>query len=799
MGNNGTDNKDIVIVLNHSTYAHKFQKENLIHQYEFEQAINTIQTQLRIIKENEESKNEGFKRMHNAIAIFGERGTGKTSFLYTVLNYCNTNMKDEIQSIGLIDPTLLEEKAHVFLLILSLINEEVEKILNKKGCSITDNNYGKYAQWKEKLRKLAKAIPSLDDIGKKYNEDNWQDAEYIMDKGLKDMNASYHLEDNFHTLIDYALKILNKKAFLITFDDIDINFEKGWRVLETIRKYLTSPKLIVLMCGSLPLYNLNVRLQQWKQIGSKNQLPEEEVANYKSIVYQLENQYMLKVFKTQNRIHLNSLNYNQKWNNITYKVKWYHENSETDLNKAYKTILNEIGIEGEVSVRIFENYFKSMSIRSQINYLMSNWNLEDKLKNKFHIKRLEAFLSRMYGNQIDVDLMLNTPNKLTICILRYLIKANKLRDSYQLFPVTEDETVNACLSGLTTLYAWSVKDNPFLIFDYILRIGYLRNLIQAESDEKRIAQLITYGSFREDISFKNIIGLAMACQIFLNQGLVEHIKIKKEDINIEPEKNFIINLPLCSLRKVSSNQGEHYYSIFLLFAVIAQALKRINNILDEESAIMEIKKLILDLQLSRNYFVPKEEFEYLDDSEKTDNSKQQDIKVQQSETENLDKLAKDLYEWKKIYTISSKTFPPYLLGRIATRFFFMSQKINTEWDKNLDKNLGDLMYYSVISFLNTCLVIEGQEYLKNNKTDQSNHEIKPNVFYENLKNTKNSNTNNEMSLTLWLIKCPLLQAFINIETDKDKETDKIALKEYYAANLKNYNIYNILKEIKLEK
>ena len=150
--------------------------------------------------------------------------------------------------------------------------------------------------------------------------------------------------------------------------------------------------------------------------------------------------------------------------------------------------------------------------------------------------------------------------------------------------------------------------------------------------------------------------------------------------------------------------------------------------------------------------------------------------------------------WKKIYTISSKTFPPYLLGRIATRFFFMSQKINTE----LDKNLGDLMYYSVISFLNTCLVIEGQEYLKNNITDQSNHKVVPNVFYNNLKKIKNSNTNNEMSLTLWLIKCPLLQAFINIETDKDKETDEIALKEYYAPNLKNYNIYNILKEIKLE-
>lgn len=793
-----TENNNVVIILNNSTYAHEFQKENLIHQHEFEQVINIINTQLRIIKEEEDKQsNKKFKRMHNAIAIFGERGTGKTSFLQTVLNYCNNYMNDEIKTIGLIDPTLLEEKAHVFVLILSLINEEIEKVLNKKECSILDNNYENYALWEEKLRKLAKAIPSLDKIGKGYNEDNWQDAEYIMNKGLKDMNASYHLEDNFHKMIDFALKILNKKAFLIAFDDIDINFEKGWRVLETIRKYLTSPKLIVLMCGSLPLYNLNVRLQQWKQIGNKNQLPEEEATNYNSIAYQLENQYMLKVFKTQNRIHLNTLNYNEKWNNITYKIKWCHENNETDLNEVYKKILNEIGIEGEASIRIFENYFKRMSVRSQINHLMSNWHPEDKLKDKFHLKRLEAFLSRMYGNQIDIDLMLNNPNKITIGILKYLTKVNNLRDSYQLFPTTENETVNACLSGLTILFAWSVKDNPFLIFDYILRIGYLRNITQAESDEKMIAQLIAYGSFREDISFKNIIGLAMACQIYLDQSLIEHVKISKKSFDIiqnnkEQNKKFLINLPLCSLRKVSNRQGVYYYSIFLLFAVIAQMLKRINNILEEESAIKEIKKLILDLQLLRNYFVPKDNDEYDENQNKdheTQDPIQNDIDSDSFDDNNLDNLAKDLYEWKKSYTTNSKTLPPYLLGRIATRFYFMSQKINTE----SHKNLGELMNQSVTAFLNTCLVIEGQEYLKINKTNQSNRETKSGIFYKNLEEINKVDTNNEMSLTIWLIKCPLLQVFIDINEDNNKELEK-----YLTPNLKDYNIYSTLKEVSLD-
>ncbi|WP_278626328.1 hypothetical protein [Parabacteroides gordonii] len=810
MENEETNKKknEVLIVLNKSTYAHAFESQNLIHQPEFNQVKGLITKQLKIIEQNTPADNV-FKRMHNTIAIFGERGTGKTSFLYSILQYCTEEKKNDIATLGLIDPTLLEEKAHIFLMILSLINEEVEKVLGSKECMPDDNAYVRRAEWKDKLRKLAKALPSLDQIGKGYNEDSWQDAEYIMEKGLKDMNAAYHLEDNFHKLIDLALQILDKKAFLITFDDIDINFDKGWRVLETIRKYLTSPKLIILMCGNLALYNLNVRLQQWKQIGPKNQLS--EMIEYNNIVYQLENQYMLKVFKTQNRIHLNSLNYNQKWNKITYKITTEicktqeEENSRSIyLDEAYKKILNRIGIHGETSIRIFRNYLKSTSMRSQINYLMSNWNFEDLIKEQFNIKQVEAFLSRMYGSRIDVDLMLNNPNKLTIGILKYLIDTNNVRDSYQLIPATDNESTNACLTGLTAVFAWSVKENPFLIFDYLLRIGYLRNLIQAESDEEKISQLITYGSFKEDVSFKNIIGLSMAYQRYSKrQSLAEHVKINIQDINNakgdmrdDDVKALLINLPLCSLRYVSNNHNSYYYSIFVLLAVVAQILKRTNNFEGKELATKEIKQLLMDLQLLRNFLIPKDQ-NNIDNKEGSDGSDGSEDKItpnssdksSNDDNKNLSNLAYVFYDWKESYMQLSKTLPPYLLGRIATRFFFTCQKINAK----KEANLGDIMHQSIISFLNTCLVIEGQEYLSDvSKIDQSNHKINSTIFYKNIKNINI----NELPLTKWMIECPLLHAFINIkeilETKVETETDpfKKAL-----SKTKEYNVYEILEKV----
>lgn len=50
-----------------------------------------------------------------------------------------------------------------------------------------------------------------------------------------------------------------------------------------------------------------------------------------------------------------------------------------------------------------------------------------------------------------------------------------------------------------------------------------------------------------------------------------------------------------------------------------------------------------------------------------------------------------------------------------------------------------------------------------------------------------------MSLTIWLIKCPLLQVFIDINEDNNK-----ALEKYLTLNLKDYNIYSTLKEVSLD-
>lgn len=315
---------DIIIKLQDSGDAKAFGQSNLIHRDEFKTVLNKLLN--RLPDENETEKSDAPIRLHDTITILGSRGSGKTSFLQSVRAICSTGkgfdaeeykqykgLKNKIAVLDVIDPTLMEEKGHVFLNIISIIQEEVDKVLNKKDCDPCNKEHkNDRREWRDKVAKLAAGIPSIDGIGGHYNDNNWQDPEYVMDKGLKGVSASRKLEQEFNEIIDLALKHIGKELFLLTFDDIDIDFKKGWPVLETIRKYCTSPKLVILLSGDMHLYSMAIRKQQWKNFGRPLLINESQQQNklgyYNEMVTEMEGQYLQKVMKSTNRIYLKTLN-----------------------------------------------------------------------------------------------------------------------------------------------------------------------------------------------------------------------------------------------------------------------------------------------------------------------------------------------------------------------------------------------------------------------------------------------------------------------------------------------------------
>ena len=327
---------DITINLNNSLCARGFNSEERIHNVAFNRAIKMIDKQISKAEEivNVATVNcEDMIRTYETISVLGERGAGKTSFLMSLRDeYKN---KENVMLLPLIDPTLFEEKGHLFLLIISLIDIFVKEVPS------TPENKGWIDEYHKFKSDLAQGLPTLDNEGLTYQEPTWHEDEYEMERVMESVSAAFNLERNFHCFVFYALKILKKKAFLLMFDDIDVDFKKGWMVLETLRKFLTSKQMIIVLSGNIKLYSKNVRKQQWHNFGKELLLNENTEVyggrdEFYRLVNEIEGQYMQKILKSENRVYLYNLKDNIDLNGNKYQVKLIE--GERNVDKTIKEV-----------------------------------------------------------------------------------------------------------------------------------------------------------------------------------------------------------------------------------------------------------------------------------------------------------------------------------------------------------------------------------------------------------------------------------------------------------------------------
>lgn len=784
-----TDNcsKEVIITLSESTYAHYFKSGTRVHEYEYNRVFKMIEQQLMKAidtKVTDEEKPYGLIRHHNTISIFGGRGSGKTSFLHTVFSECAQKYADQIEMLKIVDPTLVETKGHVFLWIISLINEKVEARLNMGETDRKSTDYDRRKEWKDAVRQLARGLHSLENVGIGMKNEHWHDDYFVVESGLAQVDGALNLETNFRKMVDTALSILNKKAFLIAFDDIDVDMEKGWPVMETIRKYLTTDKIIVLLSGNLKLYSLNVRKHQWEQLQELQEWEKEK--DFKIVVNEIEGQYLMKLLKAENRIFLHSIQDNIRSGKYLYKVRWEEQGEQEMLTTVYKKALAELGIISRTQSNIFSNYLLSLSVRSQIHFLRG---IDITTDGAYRVKnKVDSFMARMYAANIDIDYAINNPQMMNIVALKYLLTQNL--DLYLLMPTVEDEDANGCVTGLSFLFAKKVRQNPFLIFDYFIRIGYPRNILNAYEDNLLKQKFCAFSGMYQDMSLKNIVGLSIAYSTAHKMNARMHfplygfsLKTKKSVnksridamlhiANLTDAQRMISLIPLCSIKNASSNNSNLYYSTINLLAAVGQVLRCIYSQLNEEKTDFEndILRELKDMQLHRYYAQP-QELENGNNAE--DNIEDFNLEFEQNFDKTTENLASLFLEWGKGELQSEKmspaSIPPYLLGKIITRYMNAVPKITIN-------NLGGRMHYSLVSLLNACLIEETKEYfelaIEEQKTGQnkislsidklnfSNTIESDKIFLDNLQFVHDNSITQYTKFTKWLISCPLITPFI---------------------------------------
>ncbi|SHO19428.1 Putative uncharacterized protein, partial [Moritella viscosa] len=310
------------------------------------------------------------KRYNNTIFISGQRGAGKTTFLRSVLlEQARPESNNKIKPIAFIDPTLIEVHEHILVQIIAKIQTAVTKALSRTS------DESKRHEFQICMEEMAEGLKLL---GNGVNS-KAQDPAFFLNKALKHAVGGQNLERKFNELIDKAAKILNVNLLIIAFDDVDTNTQEAFNVLELIRKYLTSPHLVVLISGDPSLYSHIVQGQRAKELNNGNssikgmkglsqKLPE--------MVSHLEQQYLAKVLPVEHRIELKNL-VNLIEHDITIvvklknKVKSPQETNTLEIKKYIELIISESLKINKKEIKPYVNFLLEQPIRTVFQILKS--------------------------------------------------------------------------------------------------------------------------------------------------------------------------------------------------------------------------------------------------------------------------------------------------------------------------------------------------------------------------------------------------------------------------------------------
>lgn len=789
----------------------EFSGNEIIHQKEMKKVEELLKKAVKDALEDNMEKSLKVP-FYNTILVNGRRGAGKTSFLYSLKAKIEKDEKGAYQNacmLDFLDPTLIEEKAHIFLTIISLIKSKVDEKFESKYDD--DSHLCCKKEWENSLEELAKGLPLINEKSKAI-PDYWDDASHILNKGLKDMCASFNLRKNFNTFLDKSLKILGKKIFILFVDDVDTDFSKTVPLLETLRKYMCTPYIATIVSGDISLFSTAVRRRQWENFGKPLLINEYDKAydsaecdklrknreKYQASVTELEAQYLQKIFRPENRIQLRNLKEINEYKNkeskkendpIIIQLGEDEKNTSTkELEEFYTDVLKKYGIENAYQRATYFDFISEAPIRTQINFMQffqHNAVMPD--ANRKLISLFSAELSQHF-----IDLYkIQEDNFLCASALKYLVSEHMLDEYYQLEPISTDTSTNACIFTLSLLFSAKVQKKPYLFFDYALRIAYMRNLLEEigyrseNNKELTIEGLIKHCSAYSDIDFRQMVCYMTAYVQGLKNNAGDSIlkipalyrtskKNKKSAFDgviensslLEWQKN-LAYLPL-SVNLLGSNNTVNTYSMFTLLGSIADVIR-------EKDIGNGTKEILIRLSQLRSYPTPKSI---------SDGSV---LQLNNTEAENSDDTVEFLSEkneiWKNFESILDSwlkfikglnfSVSSYTVAKVITRCFYAFASII---NGNKKKNLAEVMELLVYQLIHSALI---EEYTES-KADSDDFSIDSNNLalsvkglwfnFEKLKNSLVCNDESGFPITKMLITCPFLLIYL------DKNEKKIGNK-----------------------
>lgn len=371
-------------------------------------------------------------------------------------------------------------------------------------------------------------------------------------------------------------------------------------------------------------------------------------------------------------------------------------------------------------------------------------------------------------------------------MLNFLLNAKALRKGYNFIPSTDDPVLNKALLAISAQFNQQVKDSPYMIFDFWLRICYLQVTIEQLGQKREKTNLNSQDSIDDFLSFTGLN---------TNTDLTKSICLSHAYSNYEFEKNpFVLNkslsgtailnnfIPeyktdedyLLSMLPLTGSMDENMYetsfvSVYKLLAILRDILFHIEE--NEE----DINALHLQLNKFVQYKFYIEPIENNYPRSQANQRKNEDYEINTDKNASrIEKLASDTLKWHHNLGNSETKFSactPQFLSRIFTRFYFTVIGIDKD---NGYKTAGEKLHAYILALLNAVMV---EKAIDKNIPDLNMSTIGniDNIFIDNLERFHHnlggfwhmkslyrySDNPIEETLFYWLAKCPLLELFLN--------------------------------------
>lgn len=233
----------------HPIVEDKDRRTGSIFEEQYKKALELFKS---ILANNTASSKKDFahSQRNNIIAFVGDRGSGKTScmlsFAELLKEYSSDIAKPSIIKekkcyvMDSIDPSFFDDKSSNNILELIIgrlysLFDQRKKDANRSGESINPHAVRELV---DSFQKVKNSLCYLENKVS-FSSDSLEELSYLA--------GTDNLKKHFYDLIQEFLRFFNSETLIISLDDIDLNTQNAYQMVEQIRKYMILPNVVFLM------------------------------------------------------------------------------------------------------------------------------------------------------------------------------------------------------------------------------------------------------------------------------------------------------------------------------------------------------------------------------------------------------------------------------------------------------------------------------------------------------------------------------------------------------------------------